>query len=198
MEQTGRNLTDVHVVSTVEQLKALLDRKRLTILRMIASEPMTVKQIADKLGLVPASVHYHVKVLERAQLVQLVETRERLGILEKYYVAVAQDFAVDPALGHYDQAPCYVLDALISDMRIASAALAVSPDKSRIISAQLSAVKMSRDRAQIFAKRLEALIAEFRASGEHDASTVYSMALAIYPISSQSYPDPDDVGERHA
>jgi len=174
---------DVQVVSSVQQLKALLDRKRLTILRMMAQKPMTVTQVADELNLVPASIHYHVKVLERAALVELVDTRERSGILEKYYAAKARDFVVDPALGHSAHAPSYALDAIVGDMHAASAAIASgSVDASTVLTAQLGAARLSPVRAREFAHKLEKLIAEFMACDEADGAPLYSMALALYPM----------------
>ncbi|OPZ63172.1 MAG: hypothetical protein BWY85_01848 [Firmicutes bacterium ADurb.Bin506] len=174
---------DVQVVSSVEQLRALLDRKRLTILRMLAQRPMTVTQIADELGLVPASIHYHVKVLERAALVELVDTKERSGILEKYYGAIAHDFVVDPALGHTAQAPAYALEAIVRDMRAASSAIASAPvDDTTVLTAQLGAARLTPDKAREFAHRLEQLIAEFMAGGDEGDDTLYSMALALYPV----------------
>lgn len=191
MASADWNPRDVQVVSSVEQLKALLDRKRLTILRMLAERPMTVTQVADELRLVPASIHYHVKVLERAALVELVDTRERSGILEKYYAATARDFAVDPALGHSAHAPAAALDAIVRDMRAAAAAIASGPvDQGTVLTAQLGAAKLAPDRAREFAHRLENLIAEFMSSGdakaeaggEGEGEALYSMALALYPV----------------
>ena len=84
MESRSREPAGTYVVSDIDELRALLDSKRVVILRMLAEESLTVKQLADRMGLVPASVHYHVKVLERSGLVALVEVKEKSGILEKY------------------------------------------------------------------------------------------------------------------
>ncbi len=99
MESRSREPAGTYVVSDIDELRALLDSKRVVILRMLAEESLTVKQLADRMGLVPASVHYHVKVLERSGLVALVDTKEKSGILEKYYRSIAREFQVDPSLG---------------------------------------------------------------------------------------------------
>lgn len=57
--------------------------------------PLTVKQMADKLGEVPSKVHYHVKELEKISVLEIVETREKSGIVEKYYFPTAENFLVD-------------------------------------------------------------------------------------------------------
>jgi hypothetical protein len=55
---------------------------------------MTVKMLGTDLGEPPAKVHYHVRELERIGVIRLVETREKGGVLEKYYRAVARDFTI--------------------------------------------------------------------------------------------------------
>lgn len=52
--------------------------------------PMTVKEIADTLGEVPAKVHYHVKKLESIGVLYIKQTRVINGIVAKYY-----DFTAD-------------------------------------------------------------------------------------------------------
>ena len=55
---------------------------------------MTVTQLGDILGIAPARVHYHVRELEKVGLLCPVETREKGGILEKYYQPVAKNISV--------------------------------------------------------------------------------------------------------
>lgn len=85
------------------QFKAVADPFRIQILELLTRQPLTAKQVADILGEVPARVHYHIKVLEKAGIVQLVETREKGGVMEKYYRAVADNFSFERSLKHSDQ-----------------------------------------------------------------------------------------------
>ncbi|WP_336779688.1 helix-turn-helix domain-containing protein [Paenibacillus illinoisensis] len=75
------------VLSTIEEIKIYSDPYRIQILNMFNKQgrPSTVKEIADKLGEVPAKVHYHVKKLEKIGLLTIVSTREINGIIAKYY-----------------------------------------------------------------------------------------------------------------
>lgn len=57
-------------------------------------KPATVKQIADKLGEVPANIHYHVKKLEKSNIVSLDHTEEIRGIIAKYYKPTAERFEI--------------------------------------------------------------------------------------------------------
>jgi DNA-binding transcriptional ArsR family regulator len=170
-----------YVVRNIDELRALLDRKRVVILRTLAEESLTVKQLADRMGLVPASVHYHVKVLERVGLVALVDTKEKSGLLEKYYRSVAREFQVDPSLGREPQAPGLALDALIRDMRSSVSHLQQIGDTDPLINVQLVNVNLSREAAGRFAGRLHELAAEFKAAEEPGAHEAYALALAVYP-----------------
>lgn len=85
------------ILSTLEEIKVISDPFRLKILFIFDEEqtPLTVKQMAVKLEEVPAKVHYHVKELERIGVLEIVETKEKAGIVEKYYMPTAEMFKVE-------------------------------------------------------------------------------------------------------
>jgi DNA-binding transcriptional ArsR family regulator len=87
-------------IQTIEQLRTVADVLRIQIIDLLIDKPMTVTQLGDLLGLAPAKIHYHVRELEKVGLLQLVETREKGGILEKYYQPVARDFSLSNDLIH--------------------------------------------------------------------------------------------------
>ncbi|NGQ94202.1 winged helix-turn-helix transcriptional regulator [Brevibacillus sp. SYP-B805] len=72
---------------TLEQQKLLASAIRIQILHLLAQEPRTAKQVADLLGQSPGNVHYHIQRLHDGGLIELTETREVGGIVEKYYKA---------------------------------------------------------------------------------------------------------------
>lgn len=72
-----------------EQLKLLADANRMSILRLLMAEQATLTQLGAVLGESPAWVRHHVKILESAGLVQMIEVRVTAGITEKYYKARA-------------------------------------------------------------------------------------------------------------
>jgi putative molybdopterin biosynthesis protein len=61
----------------------------LAILRKLMAEPATLTQLGEALGEHPAWIRHHVIQLEKAGLVELVETHSASGMLEKFYHAVA-------------------------------------------------------------------------------------------------------------
>lgn len=89
-------MKDKKVLTTLEEVKAISDPFRYRILNTLTDMdgPATVKQIADKMKEVPAKVHYHVKKLEKVEIVKLVFTKEINGIIAKYYEPLATDFEI--------------------------------------------------------------------------------------------------------
>lgn len=85
----NRSMETRSMVITEDQEKLLLNATRIRILRALQNTALTAKQVADKLGGSKGNVHYHVQRLFEAGFLDLVETHEAAGILEKYYRAKA-------------------------------------------------------------------------------------------------------------
>jgi DNA-binding transcriptional ArsR family regulator len=88
----------IYEAESLKQVRALADELRVRIFSLLAQEPMTVTQVGKALDIAPAKVHYHVRELLDVGLVRQVFTREKSGILEKYYRAVAKDISVPRSL----------------------------------------------------------------------------------------------------
>jgi DNA-binding transcriptional ArsR family regulator len=90
----------VKKIDDIEIAKMMLDVRKRGILD-IAKEPVTVGQIAEELNEKPSRLYYHVKKLEEAGLLELVETRQQGNLIEKYYKrthAAGHSFELDEAL----------------------------------------------------------------------------------------------------
>ncbi len=97
-DATTPDLPEVYTLASIEQLRAFADELRVRIFIALTQRPLTATQLGDELDIAAPKAHYHVRELERVGLVRLVETRERGGILEKYFRAVAKDVQVPHAL----------------------------------------------------------------------------------------------------
>jgi DNA-binding transcriptional ArsR family regulator len=60
--------------------------------------PTSATQLASELALGRQRVNYHLRALEQAGLIELVENRPRRGCVERILVARARAFVVDPAV----------------------------------------------------------------------------------------------------
>ncbi|WP_372994549.1 helix-turn-helix domain-containing protein [Lutispora sp.] len=90
------------VLTSLEEIKVFTDPFRMKILFALDEEPLTVKQLADRLGEVPSKVHYHVKELERIGVLEIVDKKEKAGIVEKYYFPTAERFRVEKVVAKED------------------------------------------------------------------------------------------------
>ena len=83
-------------LNTPEQIKTFSDPYRLQIMFSYKkfNRPATVKEIADSMGETPAKVHYHVKKMLEAGILQLSHTKEIKGIIAKYYDLTAESFSL--------------------------------------------------------------------------------------------------------
>src|SRR5512136_1103709 len=77
------------IIKSFEQIKCLSDTRRRAILQKLMASPATLTQLGESLGEHPAWIRHHVKQLELAGLVELVETRITSGVVEKFYRARA-------------------------------------------------------------------------------------------------------------
>lgn len=93
MERTGSMEKNIRVIKTDEEFKILADPYRIKILNCFndTTETYTVKQIATKLGEVPAKVHYHVKKLLSIHILELDHIEIINGIHAKYYRFTADE-----------------------------------------------------------------------------------------------------------
>ncbi|MCY9515065.1 ArsR/SmtB family transcription factor [Paenibacillus apiarius] len=73
------------IIDDIELAKILLDPRRIHILRLAQHEPVTVKQMAEEMNEKPSRLYYHVKKLEEAHMLELVETKQQGNLIEKYY-----------------------------------------------------------------------------------------------------------------
>ncbi len=89
---------DVFVVKRLEQAKLLSDPFKLKLLEEFAGDPVTTKQVADRLGEKAPRLYRHVDALFDEGLLKLIEEKPKRGTIERYYKTVAARFEVDPEL----------------------------------------------------------------------------------------------------
>jgi DNA-binding transcriptional ArsR family regulator len=90
-------------------------------LSMMALEPASPKEIAAAMGMPVANVAYHVRELEKAGLIELVERKRRRGAIEHFYLATV---ITDEQSAALDRETREMVSNLILQTLIGDAALA--------------------------------------------------------------------------
>lgn len=78
------------------QIKALIHPVRKSIMRRLIQGPATSSQVAKSIGLSANKVHYHMRILERAGLVRIVETHNIGSVKELYFEPAAEEIVIRP------------------------------------------------------------------------------------------------------
>jgi len=174
-------------IETVEQLRAIADLLRLRIIEALDKRAMTVTQVGEELGIAPAKIHYHVRELERVGLLKLVETREKGGILEKYYQPVAHEIGVSKALfsASRDEADA-MLRALLNQLadgylQAFRHAASSSPERNTAMSLLFSQLYMTREEQRKLIEQFDEMSRVFaqRRGIEGEQEIIFSALL--YP-----------------
>ncbi len=83
------------VLKTAEQIRALAHPLRQRILNLLVDAPYTNKQLATVLNVSPPRLHFHVRELLTAGLIEIILEQPKGGVIEKYYRAVARVVRLD-------------------------------------------------------------------------------------------------------
>src|SRR5438128_12687522 len=87
-------LADTVELTTTEQVRAISDQLRTTILGLLHERAATVTELAAAVKRPKSTVAHHVGVLAKAGLLQVVRTRRVRAIEERYYGRTARMFFV--------------------------------------------------------------------------------------------------------
>ncbi|MEM9710812.1 MAG: winged helix-turn-helix domain-containing protein [Actinomycetota bacterium] len=163
----------------VEGLKALGDDTRRDIIDLLSDRPATVTDLATALGKAKGTIAHHVKVLEEAELVEVVSTRRVRAVEERTYGRTAPTFILPPgetkALGE----SWMVADAIAS---------ARTAGEGEVGKTSVRFARLSPEAAREFDRRLAELVDEFGVA-ERGGDTVYGLLVSLFPTDRPHLPD---------
>jgi DNA-binding transcriptional ArsR family regulator len=202
-------LTDTFIIRDLDTLKVVADPLRAQILEILIQQPATVKQVAEKLGLTPSNLYYHVNQLEKHKLITVTETRMVANMLEKLYRATASNLDVDPELLNFstdlgketintvltstiDTTREDILRSLQARYFVLEKGVKEYPRRfilTRVVS------RMDESRIEEFQSRLDTLIHDFSTADDSTLSfdndhPAYAFTIAFYPTF--YFPEPED------
>jgi predicted ArsR family transcriptional regulator len=177
-------------ITDPSQFESLNSPTRIRILKL-CTESLSVRQIADRLGVPPTRLYYHVNLLEDAGFLQVVHTRKSGARTEKLYRVAGRSITAGPDLIHN-----------VDDIEAAAKALAsivIEPariEAEHVMAKRLKGEEQSWDLARSFANlttdefeeiasRLRAIVTDLMAGKrniENPESSEYSLTYALLPL----------------
>src|ERR1700760_1555345 len=88
------DLDELLVITAPDQLRALTDPLRESLLDLLHERAATVTELAQAVGRPKSTVAYHVNVLVTAGLLRVVRTRRIRAVEERYYGRVARTYYI--------------------------------------------------------------------------------------------------------
>jgi len=83
------------VVRRVEDLRLLANPTKLRIFEALRDAPSSPLQLARRFGQKPTALYHHFARLEKAGLIEVAETRQRRGAVERLYRPAVSRVVVD-------------------------------------------------------------------------------------------------------
>jgi DNA-binding transcriptional ArsR family regulator len=173
-------------LTTNEQIRAYVNPTRMTILALLAQEKQSVSGVARQLNVHPANLTHHFKLMEKLELIKLVEKRETGKNLEKFYRAVAYNFTINP--GDESANKKTLALAILRDNLTAALHTLNNPSDERDVLGVLKTVRLSPKDIVKFEQKLLELANEF---GESSTITgiAYSLNASLYPTEAGNLPE---------
>ena len=197
-----------HMIEDLATLQVIAEPLRAQIFEVLANDMLTVRQVSERLGLTPSRLYYHINLLEQHGLIQVVETRTVMNMIEKVYQAVAPNLEVADALLEFTSPETRqqtvnmitsIVDAARDDLVRSLQARQFeiehgAPADPRQVLVNRTARRIKREQAGQFIERIRALINEFEqaeeSNDEGEDTAVFAMTVVFNP--SIYYHDPKE------
>ncbi len=183
------------IVDDLELLKVIAHGTRLDILQRLKL-PKTVKEIAHQLDIPATKLYYHVNLMEKHGLIQVVETNLVSGIVEKTYQVVARNYRIDDRLltdqsstsEEWSRMLNAIFDVTKSEIRRTMQQTKQNPFKDDESGGILwrANLRLTAEQYQTFYGRLKTLLDEIQAlpkeAKDDPAQNLYGLTIAYYPV----------------
>jgi DNA-binding transcriptional ArsR family regulator len=177
------DLPDTVEVSTLEQLRAIADPLRATILDLVLERAATVAELAAAVERPKSTVAHHVNVLVQAGMLRVVRTRRVRAIDERYYGRTGRTLSVGVVRRPGDPETPVCVNGLS-----VAAAESVPAHEADTLYTTLRHARIPAQAASQFWQRVEALIREFTQM-PRSGDTVYGFAAGLYPTDHPALPE---------
>jgi DNA-binding transcriptional ArsR family regulator len=179
------DLDDLLVVTAPEQLRALADPLRGTLLELPLERAATVTEMARAVGRPRSTVAYHVNLLVDAGLLRVVRTRRVRAIDERYYGRTARTFYVGALSRPEDKQLVLAMNG-IAEAAVESAPAHAADD----LRCLLVHARIPRDEVRSFWAEVQEVARRF-AQIPRSGDQVYGFVAGLYPTDAPTLPDPE-------
>lgn len=176
-------LDELVVVTAPEQLRALADPLRGTVLDLLLERAATVTELAQALDRPKSTVAYHVNLLVDAGLLRVVRTRRVRAIEERYYGRVARTLYIGALNSPADKQLVAGINGLAQAAAEAAPANAADDLRCLLLHARIPIEDVRTFWAQV--QELARQFAQIPRAGDQ----VYGFTAGLYPTDAPSLPD---------
>jgi DNA-binding transcriptional ArsR family regulator len=163
-------------LTTAEEVRAISDPLRTTLLGLLHERAATVTELAAAVKRPKSTVAHHVNVLATAGILKVVRTRRVRAIEERYYGRAARMFYV--GLGR--QRDGVDLPPDFNDFEVA-AKESVGAHEAGQLRAFIRHARISEEQAAQFWERIDEVIHDFDKLSR-SGDTTYGFTVGLYPI----------------
>lgn len=177
------DLDELVVVTAPEQLRALADPLRGTILELLLERAATVTELAKALDRPKSTVAYHVNLLVDAGLLRVVRTRRVRAIEERYYGRVARTLYIGALNSPEDRQVVAGMNGVAQ-----AAAESVAAHAADNLRCTLVHARIPIEDVRAFWAEVQALARRF-AQIPRAGDQVYGFVAGLYPTDAPTLPD---------
>jgi DNA-binding transcriptional ArsR family regulator len=177
------DLDEMIVVTAPEQLRALADPLRATLLELLLERAATVTELAQAVDRPRTSIAYHVNLLADAGLLRVVRTRRVRAIEERYYGRVARTIYIGVLSRPEDKQVVAAINGLTEAAAEAGPAHAADELRCTLVHARIPIEEVRNFWVQV--QQLARRFAQIPRAGDQ----VYGFVAGLYPTDAPTLPD---------
>ena len=176
-------LDEMVVVTAPEQLRALADPLRTTLLELLLERAATITEMARAVGRPKSTVGYHVNLLLAAGLLRVVRTRRVRAIEERYYGRIARTVYIGVLGRAEDKQVVAAINGIAEAAAESAAAHAADELRCLLVHARIPVEEVRNFWAEV--QQVARRFAQVPRSGDQ----VYGFVAGLYPTDAPTLPD---------
>lgn len=183
-------------INTFEELKCISDKLRMEISMLLIEKEMTATEIGKKLEIPKAKIFYHLKELEKHNMVKISRNEVKGSNVFKYYVATHKGFKVNSSLlnNYQDEVSSSTKGMIASQIQRTIDVMndyGLIYNDEQIISKTIQ-VNWNNKQFKKFNEKIEKLIEEIDSQEEDFEQSIHYINIVGFEISDKIFDRKDD------